>query len=108
VLPRDENGRRAGTGTGAAGEAADEAGFRSYGKSKDSRPDLPQVIVGMAVTRDGIPVRCWCWPGDTAFRFLICRTGRIPAGQVTAYRDRRNGRARESTMLRTVALIGQR
>jgi hypothetical protein len=67
VLPRDQNGRRA----GADGEAADEAAFRSLGKSKDSRPDLPQVIVGMAVTRDGIPVRCWCWPGDTGDSALI-------------------------------------
>ncbi len=67
VLPRDQNGRRAGAGE----EAADEAGFRSNGKSKDSRPDLPQVIVGMAVTRDGIPVRCWCWPGDTGDSALI-------------------------------------
>jgi hypothetical protein len=50
---------------------ADEAAFRSHGKSKDSRPDLPQVIVGMAVTRDGIPVRCWCWPGDTGDSALI-------------------------------------
>jgi hypothetical protein len=38
---------------------------RSHGKSKDSRDDLPQVVVGMAVTRDGIPVRCWSWPGST-------------------------------------------
>jgi transposase len=29
----------------------------SYDKSKDSRDDLPQIVVGMAVTRDGIPVR---------------------------------------------------
>ena len=48
----------------AMAAAADEAGFRTHGKSKDSRPDLPQVIVGMAVTRDGIPVRVWCWPGQ--------------------------------------------
>ncbi len=67
VPPRDENGRRGGAG----GEAADEAAFRSHGKSKDSRPGLPQVIVGMAVTRDGIPVRCWCWPGDTGDSALI-------------------------------------
>src|SRR5438477_4517416 len=25
----------------------------------------------MAVTRDGIPVRIWCWPGDTADSALI-------------------------------------
>jgi hypothetical protein len=67
VLPRDQNGRRVEAGR----EVADEAGFRSNGKSKDSRPDLPQVIVGMAVTRDGIPVRCWCWPGDTGDQALI-------------------------------------
>jgi hypothetical protein len=34
-----------------------QAGFRTYGKSKDARDDLPQVVVGMAVTRTGIPVR---------------------------------------------------
>ena len=48
-----------------------EAGFRTEGNSKDSRPDLPQVIVGMAVTRDGIPVRVWSWPGNTADSGLI-------------------------------------
>jgi hypothetical protein len=39
--------------------------FRVYGHSKDHRPDLPQVVIGLAVTREGIPVRCWCWPGNT-------------------------------------------
>ena len=28
-------------------------------------PDLPQVVIGLAVTREGIPVRVWCWPGNT-------------------------------------------
>jgi len=41
-------------------------GLRRYGHSKDSRPDLPQIIIGLAVTREGIPVRCWVWPGNTA------------------------------------------
>ncbi len=40
-------------------------GFRRYGKSKDHRDDLPQIVIGLAVTREGIPVRCWCWPGNT-------------------------------------------
>jgi transposase len=40
-------------------------GFRRYGHSKDHRRDLPQIIIGLAVTREGIPVRCWCWPGNT-------------------------------------------
>lgn len=51
--------------------AASRAGFRTFGRSKDSRDDLPQVIVGMAVTRDGIPVRVWCWPGNTPDSPLI-------------------------------------
>ncbi|MBA3339787.1 MAG: IS1634 family transposase [Geodermatophilaceae bacterium] len=81
-LWRDEHGRRVeddtdSTGTdGAAADreppgAAGRAGFRSRGKSKDSRDDLPQVVVGMAVTRDGIPVRVWCWPGNTSDSPLI-------------------------------------
>jgi transposase len=39
--------------------------FRVHGHSKDHRPDLPQVVIGLAVTREGIPVRVWCWPGNT-------------------------------------------
>jgi transposase len=46
-------------------EEGDEA-FRRYGHSKDHRPDLPQIIIGLAVTREGIPVRVWCWPGNTS------------------------------------------
>jgi transposase len=58
---------------GKDGEDGEEtgAGFRTYGKSKDSRDDLPQIVIGMAVTRDGIPVRVWCWPGNTADSTLI-------------------------------------
>src|SRR5487761_679099 len=47
------------------------AGFRTWGKSKDHRDDLPQVVIGMAVTRGGIPLRVWCWPGNTADSALI-------------------------------------
>jgi hypothetical protein len=49
----------------------DGVGFRTFGKSKDSRNDLPQVVIGMAVTRAGIPVRVWCWPGNTSDSALI-------------------------------------
>jgi hypothetical protein len=61
-------------GDPAGGEDAEDgraAGFRAFGKSKDHRDDLPQVVIGMAVTRDGIPVRVWCWPGNTADSALI-------------------------------------
>ena len=47
------------------------AAFRAFGKSKDHRDDLPQIVIGMAVTRDGIPVRVWCWPGNTGDSKLI-------------------------------------
>ena len=57
--------------TSSTDTAADEVGFRTYGKSKDSRDDLPQVVIGMAVTRAGIPVRVWCWPGNTTDSALI-------------------------------------
>jgi transposase len=48
-----------------------EAGLRRFGHSKDHRPDLPQVVIGLAVTRDGIPVRCWVLPGNTADAALV-------------------------------------
>src|SRR6516162_6273766 len=68
-VPRDKNGNV----TDDEREAAEgkPAGFRAYGKSKDHRDDLPQVVIGMAVTRDGIPVRVWCGPGNTSDSALI-------------------------------------
>jgi Transposase DDE domain len=68
-VPRDKNGSVTGDGQEAA--QGKPAGFRAYGKSKDHRDDLPQVVIGMAVTRDGIPVRVWCWPGNTNDSALI-------------------------------------
>ena len=59
------------TGPVAEDTTVDGVGFRTYGKSKDSREDLPQVVIGMAVTRVGIPVRVWCWPGNTTDSALI-------------------------------------
>ena len=48
-----------------------EAGARTFGHSKDHRADLPQVVIAMAVTRDGVPVRCWTFPGNTADTAII-------------------------------------
>ncbi len=58
------------TAVGAAGDG-ERVGFRTYGKSKDHRDDLPQIVIGMAVTRTGIPVRVWSWPGNTTDTALI-------------------------------------
>ena len=39
--------------------------LRKRGKSKNGRDDAPQIIIGLAVTRDGLPVRHWVFPGNT-------------------------------------------
>ena len=38
--------------------------LKAYGKSKEKRDDLPLVTIGLAVTREGIPVKCWVLPGS--------------------------------------------
>ncbi|WP_167530768.1 IS1634 family transposase [Microbispora hainanensis] len=57
------------------GEAeADQDGggvLRRFGHSKDHRRDLPQIVIGLAVTREGIPVRVWVWPGNTSDMTVI-------------------------------------
>ncbi len=39
--------------------------LKKRGYSKDKRSDLPQAVVGLAVTRDGIPVKHWVFAGNT-------------------------------------------
>src|SRR5487761_1074546 len=67
---RDQQGNPVSPDAAGQGDGR-EAGFRTWGKSKDHRDDLPQVVIGMAVTRTGIPLRVWCWPGNTADSALI-------------------------------------
>ena len=43
-----------------------EAGLRKRGHNKEGRDGNPQVVVGLAVTRDGLPVKSWVFPGNTA------------------------------------------
>jgi len=45
--------------------------LRKFGASKDKRPDLPQVVVGFAVTKEGIPVRCFVYPGNASDQEII-------------------------------------
>ncbi|HET7415416.1 MAG TPA: IS1634 family transposase [Arthrobacter sp.] len=66
----DEGEEDSGDGTDEEGRAV-EGAWRTYGASKDHRPDLPQIVIGMAVTREGIPVRVWTFPGDTSDQVLI-------------------------------------
>ena len=53
------------TSTYVERDEEDGEGLRRYGHSKDKRPHLPQVVIGLAVTKEGIPVRCWVLPGNT-------------------------------------------
>jgi len=39
--------------------------LRKRGRAKNGRDDAPLVVVALAVTRDGLPVRCWVFPGNT-------------------------------------------
>lgn len=69
--------------------------------SKDSRPDLPQVVIAFAVTRTGIPVRCWVWPGNTSDQEIIktvkkdlnsWKLGRVVMVQDTGFNSEENKR----------------
>jgi transposase len=40
-------------------------GFRKYGHSKDGSWS-PQIVVALAVTREGLPVKSWVFPGNTS------------------------------------------
>jgi Transposase DDE domain len=47
-------------------EGRGPAGLATLGKSKDHRPDHPQVVLGVLMRRDGLPIACEVWPGNTA------------------------------------------
>jgi hypothetical protein len=63
----------------AADEQPEEWGGKLYaplrrrGHSKEGRDNQPQVIIALAVTRDGMPVRSWVLPGDTADVTTVAR-----------------------------------
>ncbi|MEV6930836.1 IS1634 family transposase [Dactylosporangium sp. NPDC051485] len=51
-------------------DGGDDA-FRRFGHAKDHRGDLPRFVIGLAVTKEGIPVRCWCWPGSPSDQAVL-------------------------------------
>ena len=77
-------------------------GLRKRGaESKGRRPDLSQVVVAFAVTRDGIPVRCWVWPGNTVDQNVIdevkrdlnsWKLGRVVLVEDTGFNSEKNRR----------------
>jgi hypothetical protein len=46
------------------GQGGESLGQRGY--NKDHRPDLPQMVVGLALDVQGNPICCELWPGNTA------------------------------------------
>lgn len=89
------------------GEGGDELG--RYGKSKDHRPDLKQLVVGMVLDGQGRPVCCELWPGNTTdVKTLLPIVARLRArfaiGAVCVVADR--GMISQDTLARLEALPG--
>src|ERR671911_1007756 len=113
--------------TGAGGESLGERGY-----SKDHRPDLMQMIVGVVIDAAGRPVCSEMWPGNTAdvsvlvpvidrlrSRFAIGRVcvvadrGMISAPTIAALENRGleyvlGARERTDNLVRTVVLADER
>jgi hypothetical protein len=113
--------------TGAGGETLGERGY-----SKDHRPDLMQMIVGVVIDAAGRPVCSEMWPGNTAdvsvlvpvidrlrSRFAIGRVcvvadrGMISAPTIAALEERGleyvlGARERTDSLVRTVVLADDR
>src|SRR5215210_914923 len=113
--------------TGAGGETLGERGY-----SKDHRPDLMQMIVGVVIDAAGRPICSEMWPGNTAnvsvlvpvidrlrSRFGIGRVcvvadrGMISAPTIAALEERGleyvlGARERTDSLVRTVVLADQK
>jgi len=51
-----------------------------YGFSKDKRPDWLQIVIGVLMTKEGIPVAHQIFPGNTNNYGLI-HLGQYPSGK---------------------------
>lgn len=49
----------------------DDESLRQLGYSRDKRPDLLQAVIGLAVTKEGIPIKNWVWPGNTSDMSIV-------------------------------------
>lgn len=66
VDEEDESGRK-----GPDGKMREP--LRKRGHAKNKRYDAPLVTVGLAVTREGLPVRSWVFPGNTTDVTTVAR-----------------------------------
>ena len=68
-------------------------GLAEYGYSRDRRPDLRQLVVGVALTKEGVPIAHEVFPGSTSdirsFAGVISSLReRFPIGRVIVVADR--------------------
>jgi transposase len=68
-------------------------GLAEYGYSRDRRPDLRQIVVGVAMTREGVPIAHEVFPGATSdvrsfARVVSSLKERFPIGRVIVVSDR--------------------
>lgn len=73
------------------GDGGDQLG--QFGKSKDSRPDRKQIVVGAVLDGNGTPICSEIWPGNTTdVKTLLPIVGRLKSrfgiGSVTIVGDR--------------------
>ena len=47
------------------------SGLLKRGRSKDNHPELPLVSIAFAVTKQGIPIRCWTFSGNTSDQKIV-------------------------------------
>jgi transposase len=52
-------------------EDTSDSGLLKRGHSKDGHPELPLVSIAFAVTKTGIPIRCWVYPGNTSDQTIV-------------------------------------
>lgn len=55
--------------------------LRQHGYSRDHRADLPQVVVGLVMTRDGIPLAHHVWSGNTVDKTTVQKVVKDLAGR---------------------------
>ena len=90
---------------GAGGESLGQ-----YGHSKDHRPDLKQMVVGVVLDSAGHPICCELWPGNTTdvqtLLPIVERLGkRFAIGEVCIVADR--GMIRQATLEQLEARHGK-
>ncbi len=52
-------------------EDTSDSGLLKRGHSKEGNPELPLVSIAFAITGDGIPLRCWVFPGNASDQTIV-------------------------------------